>query len=175
MAPSAARRSASAVASSAGKKASMAGSASVSSSGVPRTVTALVKATSPAVERRRSGTGEAAEVLERRRPRCDRHRLAAKLVDQARDRRIAGRVELPPRARQQMRPPFLRVDDPLADAVGMSADPRHVDRRLEQGRCEAFEQAVDRLPGGAECRTVQRPCRKGRGEPGGEQQPVALA
>jgi hypothetical protein len=78
-----------------------------------------MKASSPAVARRRNGTGEAAEVLERRRRRCDRHRLAANLVDQARERRVAAGVELPLQARQQMRPLFLEVDNPLAEAVGM--------------------------------------------------------
>jgi hypothetical protein len=119
---------------SAGKNASTASSASVTSTG-------RAEHGGGREERQRSRLGDKLErdhdagVVARRR-RAARagavRRVSPQLVQQLRERRIRGHIDLLPQPLEQMRAPFHEIGSTRRKAFGMQREPQHVDRWPQQ-------------------------------------------
>ncbi len=121
-----------AVASSAGKKVSIASSETVTSAGVPNTVVVVISESRPASVSNSSGTNIslAVRVALRSSPRWSGNGF--QFGEKLRQDRIAARPDLAPQAFENVRPPLREVGDPGRDAAVPEAEPQHVDRRLQQ-------------------------------------------
>jgi hypothetical protein len=74
-------------------------------------------------------------------------RIPAQFVQQLRQRRIGGHVDLLPQSRQQVRAPLREIGGARRKALGMQREPQHVDRRPQQRCIDSRKQRRNRLVG----------------------------